>query len=159
MAIPRDIESVIYYKPDTGEFIWRVSPSGSVSKGDPAGYVSKSNGYLYIRYKGKQMRAHRLAYYLMGLPIPEQIDHKDGVRTNNRWNNLREANAAENGWNRRGTKNALGIKGIRYHKGRYEARLDCAGEHHSARFSNLTQAQTWLNHKRQTLHKEYANGG
>lgn len=41
------------------------------------------------------------------------IDHKDMVRTNNRWDNLREANDIQNGQNRTVyANNRCGLKGV-----------------------------------------------
>lgn len=57
------------------------------------------------------------------LVIGEMPDHINGIRDDNRQENLRVANAKENTWNRRCT-NSFGFKGIRLTvSGRFEARI------------------------------------
>jgi HNH endonuclease/AP2 domain len=44
--------------------------------------------------------AHRLAWlYMTGAWPKDQLDHKNGVRNDNRWHNLRETTAQENAHN------------------------------------------------------------
>lgn len=58
------------------------------------------SGYLKVYYRRKMWFAHRLAFVLMGRDLPELVDHKNGVRTDNRWRNLRPATYAQNSHNR-----------------------------------------------------------
>ena len=78
------------YNPITGEFYRdgvRVSP------------CICADGYALIRYAGKQWKAHRLAFHLLGVPIPAMVDHANQDRAANQWCNLREATASQNGRN------------------------------------------------------------
>lgn len=59
-----------------------------------------SEGYVNIRFDGVLYFAHRLAwFYVMGV-WPNMIDHRNRVRNDNRWSNLREATREQNQHNR-----------------------------------------------------------
>lgn len=62
------------------------------------------DGYLIIKIKGSQYKAHRLvfAYFNNRLPIGE-IDHINRNRTDNRIENLRECSRLENCKNSKGS--------------------------------------------------------
>lgn len=92
------------YEPESGNFI-RVKNSTKAKVGDIAGGVSSGDGYVYIRIltpNSTKFLAHRLAWlYMTGEHPKEFIDHKDGNRSNNKWENLREATSIENSRNRK----------------------------------------------------------
>ena len=55
------------------------------------------DGYLSTMVKGKNHLLHRLAWlYVHGAWPAADIDHRDGVRSNNKLSNLREATRDEN---------------------------------------------------------------
>lgn len=74
---------------------------GSRAKaGSVAGHSDRSRGYVDIRIDAKKYKAHRLAWLYVHGRWPEKlIDHINGVKTDNRLINLREASAAENAMN------------------------------------------------------------
>lgn len=113
------------YDAETGELRWRVRPIGhflSASRwkscnkrfaGKLVGVVNGS-GYVLICLDYRLYFAHRVIWKLVTGSDPTVIDHENGVRHDNRWSNLREANDSENQWNRRvGKHNVLGLKGVR----------------------------------------------
>lgn len=70
--------------------------------------------------------AHRLAwFYAYGVWPQDQIDHRNGIRSDNRICNLREATNSLNKANeRRRTDNTSGFKGVhRRENGRWRARI------------------------------------
>lgn len=90
------LKEVLHYCPDTGHWTWLVK-AGSRMPGARAGTKNISHGYVLRIIEGRKFAEHRLAwFYMTGKWPTAQIDHKDGVRSNNRWSNLREANDAEN---------------------------------------------------------------
>lgn len=101
------------YDPETGIFKWKINASRNAKEGSIAGCVNHK-GYLQIRINGYTYRAHRLAwFYVYKEWPPEQIDHKDRDKLNNRVNNLRISNSSLNAYNtdpRRG--NTSGVKGV-----------------------------------------------
>jgi hypothetical protein len=73
-------------------------------------------GYFHVNLGGKFYRLHRLAFLLMNGERPVgEIDHKDHVRTNNKWDNLREVDVGTNRKNQRlSSKSTCGVTGVYY---------------------------------------------
>lgn len=111
-----EARELLNYDPETGVFTRRVRTCGRVKVGEPAGSVN-GRGYLRIRLKTKQYLAHRLAWLIMEDEFPpEQIDHINGVITDNRWCNLRSVTRTENDRNRAVRRDsASGVMGVRRH--------------------------------------------
>ena len=125
-----ELQHLFTYDPDTGVFRWRVKHSRNVVVGREAG-TAKPDGYGFIRFNKRRYYSHRLAWmYVYGEDPGElQIDHIDGDPRNNRINNLRLANDAQNRWNsrRHSDRNNDLPKGVsRTPKGRFVA-FKCRG--------------------------------
>lgn len=108
------LKEYVYYNQETGAFTWIKSPTNSVNIGDTLG--NKTNtGYMEAHILGKKVLQHRLAFfYMTGRWPAHQIDHKNMVRDDNRWVNLREATNGQNTYNRLAS-NRLGVKNVYYH--------------------------------------------
>jgi hypothetical protein len=105
------VEQLLAYDPETGEFRWRVS-RGNVAAGSVAGHL-QVNGYLRVSVFYRRYLAHRLAFLLMtGQWPPEQVDHKDGDPSNNRWENLRAVTHSENMHNQKRAHRNNGASGF-----------------------------------------------
>lgn len=115
------VRELLRYDPESGVFTRRIrtSTNGTSNVGDIAGGF-KGNGYVVIKIDGKQQQAHRLAWVYMTGEWPENdIDHINGVKTDNRWANLRAATRSENIINAgKPITNTSGFKGVSWHKGR-----------------------------------------
>jgi len=158
--ITRDeLRQFLNYDPKTGLFTWAVGRRG-VSAGSKAGWKNDS-GYLLIGLqgrKGRSYRAHQLAWLWMTGNWPEQqIDHKNGLRADNRWGNLRLADQTLNSQNIRRAKshNTVGVLGVRKTpNGRFAAGIVVAKRHmHLGTFDTAEQAHaTYVLAKRQ-LHE------
>lgn len=121
---------LLSYDPETGVFRWRVNRS-NVKAGAIAGtHVSK--GYYGIRIDGKLHYIHRLAwFYVTGEWPPKDVDHKNLIRSDNRFDNLRLASSSQNKMNKRAQRNnRLGVKGVSYdHRyDWYQARIKVNGK-------------------------------
>ena len=96
-----------------GDLYWRVNRGGKAKVGTKAGAYSTSDGYIYVSIDGKKQAAPRLIFLLLKGYLPEEIDHIDRNRTNNKIDNLREANHAQNMFNcSKHISNTSGIKGV-----------------------------------------------
>mgnify|MGYP003450174538 CR=1 FL=1 len=113
-----DLKSVLNYDRETGLFTWAKHVSSNATFGKIAGTIS-SNGYRVITINKSLYKAHRLAYlYITGHHPTDFIDHINGIKDDNRWNNLRAATRSENGRNRRlNLNNKSGFIGVCWHKG------------------------------------------
>lgn len=106
MNIPGDLTAALLrellsYDSETGVFTWRTKPSPRLPAGCVAG-TRLPNGYRHIKLAGRYYKAHRLAWlYVTGAWPALDIDHRNGSRDENWFNNLREATGSLNQQNRR----------------------------------------------------------
>lgn len=120
----------LIYDPATGSFTWRWRTDTNVQTnaqfaGKPAGSLS-TEGYLRLRFGKREITAQRVAWLMTyGLPLPREIDHINGNKTDNRITNLRAATTAQNQYNRGPAKNnSTGFKGVSPIKnGRFAAQI------------------------------------
>ena len=122
------LKELLNYDPDTGVFAWLVKPSKRVNVGAIAGCVMVI-GYREIGIDGKSYYAHRLAFlYMTGAWPIDQLDHRNGIRDDNRWDNLREATNAENCQNQvMPCTNKSGFMGVSRFRNKWRARIKIAG--------------------------------
>lgn len=108
------LNSLFKYDPETGNIYWIAKGKGKIKK-KPAGTVLYS-GYIGICVGPQRIQAHRIAWALHNQSWPkDQIDHINGIKTDNRIVNLREATNAQNGKNLKISKaNKSGTKGVCY---------------------------------------------
>lgn len=116
MMTQSELKKLFHYDPVTGVFT-HLRKHGHKDMFDVAGYKI-SIGYIQIRLHGRTAQyAHRLAFLYMTGNIPEQVDHKNQVRDDNRWRNLRKSSYAINNKNVSMQKrNTSGYVGVNYHK-------------------------------------------
>ncbi len=123
------LRQLLEYNPRTGDFIFLVT-RGGVTPGTVAGSPCRG-GYIRILIEGRLYAAHRLAWLNMTGSFPAfDIDHINGVRSDNRWCNLREATRAENMQNYPVPKTSTsGLMGATWHKanGRWRAQIKVGG--------------------------------
>jgi len=89
----------LQYNPETGDIVW-VKNSGK-NKLTNKVIKSISQGYIRFSFNNKQYLAHRVAWYLHYGTWPKgEIDHINGIRNDNRINNLRDVTRIINQNNR-----------------------------------------------------------
>ncbi len=118
----------------TGDLVWNYNadyPIGWNTRlaGTIAGKTA-ANGYLHIEIGGHgRFLAHRLIWQMVFGSCPEFLDHKNGVRTDNRIQNLRPATRSQNNVNRRVPARSL-PRGVSFHQstGLFRARTKRNGK-------------------------------
>lgn len=112
------LKELLDYNPNTGVFVWEISPSPYVHIGMIAGSIN-SRGYRNIKLDKVLYRAARLAWLFTEGYFPEyQIDHINMVKDDDRRCNLRHVTASCNCKNKGITKaNKSGVVGVCWHKG------------------------------------------
>jgi len=117
MITQLELKKELHYNSKTGVFTRLVNINCGTKIGDIAGHLN-ARGYIEISVKGKSYRAHRLAwFYVYGVWPKDHLDHINHDFSHNPIDNLREANAQENGRNRSLNKNNLsGIPGVLWMK-------------------------------------------
>ena len=108
-----ELRKLLTYCSDTGMFVWNVDANSEVLNGDTAGTFDK-DGYTIIRINNKSYKAHRLVWlYEYGTFPKNHIDHINHNPSDNRLDNLREANIADNMKNKKKYRNnKSGINGV-----------------------------------------------
>lgn len=124
------------YDPETGILRWKKS-------GKPCAPSSSSRGYLCVKYRGQTLRQSRVISASVTGAWPEgEINHLNGVKSDNRFANLREATHAECAMNQKmKSRNQSGLKGTCKHRGRWQARIRKDGKDlHLGSFATPEQA-------------------
>lgn len=134
------LKSILLYDVMTGIFTWKIKPANCVDIGDVAGWLGE-HGYIEIGYKRKHYKAHRLAWlYVYGTTQVAEIDHIDGVRSNNKIANLRAVSHRRNQQNR--TTHRLGrLPGAIFDKrrGKWQAKILISGKGKHIGYFNTEQ--------------------
>lgn len=135
---------VLHYDSESGVFTWKISTSSTGQRGSEAGVIGP-DGYRKIRIDGRLHTAHRLAcMYMTGAWPEDRIDHIDGIRDNNAWVNLRQADASENAQNQykaQSNNKATGLLGVYLDRDKsvYGAKVNLQGRQHHAGFHASAQ--------------------
>lgn len=130
---PEDLRARLSYNPDTGDLIWKkCHDSSRIGKKAESKDIC---GYIQINIGGKVLKAHRVAWAIHYGDWPSgQVDHKNGIRNDNRISNLRCVDNQKNCQNQRNgsRKNATGLIGVHVGKGRpekkYRAKIQLNGK-------------------------------
>ena len=106
------VNSVFEYR--DGDLYYKKSVSKKARQGRKAGGIV-SSGYVLVTINKKQIYAHRVIFLMHYGYLPNYIDHIDGIKLNNKIENLRAATMSQNGINRpKQANNTSGYKGVYY---------------------------------------------
>lgn len=111
------LKEVLSYNPRTG--VWRWPETATHMMAGRLAGCTGPYGYRYIGVDGERYFAHRLAFlYMTGSWPTHMVDHKNRVRSDNRWSNLRNVTNAENQQNQCGPQrnNKSGYLGVCWNK-------------------------------------------
>jgi hypothetical protein len=160
------LRELLHYEPTTGVFTWRMRRAPGALKGQQAGSIriaryDSGGGYRDIGVDGKIYLGHRLAWlYMTGSWPSVQLDHKNSVRDDNRWDNIRPATISQNGMNRPAqANNTSGFKGVTFHRKarKWMAQITKDGSLHYLGLYETREAAHEAYRKAATLlHQEFA---
>lgn len=144
-----DVRRMLHYDPRTGAFTWLYRSDyprkwNTRYAGKPAGTRAKT-GYIYIEIQRKMpTKAARIAWLLMIGKWPEDlIDHRNGRRDDDRWENLRLADHSENSANKTQQRNnSSGHIGVSFdrQRGKWRARINFRRTMHDVGFFDTAEA-------------------
>lgn len=129
------LRELVSYDPETGAFRRTDGRllTGAASRNAHVGWIN-GQGYHCLRVDRKEWLGHRLAWVLMAGELPTgEVDHRDGQRANNRWENLRDVAHRHNIENQRrpARSGSTGYLGVTLHKasGLFHAQIKSHGKH------------------------------
>jgi hypothetical protein len=153
---PEQLRKLLRYEPETGKLFWLPRPesmfpapnncrSWNTRYANTEAFTANDKGYRVGGVFTRRYSAHRVAYALYhGYWPPEEVDHIDGDRANNRISNLRSVSKAMNLRNQKRYKsNTSGHIGVSFVKAtgkwRAQIRVDTRGKHIGT-FTNIEDA-------------------
>ena len=149
------LKQLLRYDPDTGNLYWKRRPTGDFkTEGSAKTWNSRfagkkagcADGYGYIKVAilGVKYQAHRLVWVLYTGVWPDEIDHINHERSDNRLENLRAVRRSENSRNQSlSSRNTSGESGVSWcaPSGKWRVRLKSGGvSRHLGLFEKLPDA-------------------
>jgi hypothetical protein len=153
------LNELLEYNPNSGELRWRErgahwfkdSAKWSAAEhmrsfnnrysGELAFTANDGDGYRIGRVLHQGIRAHRVIWAMVHDEWPEQIDHENGNRSDNRLSNLRAASPVINRQNTAMyTNNKSGVVGVRWSKWGWHAYIGNKPQIHLGYFPRLEDA-------------------
>ena len=128
MNVETELQKVLRYEPDTGLLYWTADASKAV-RGKQAGTLNR--GYIVVMYKSKFYKAHRVAWLLTHGHWPaHSIDHINGIKSDNRLENLRDVDDTLNQQNRHRARvdSKSGLMGASPYRNRWKSQIRVNGE-------------------------------
>jgi hypothetical protein len=162
LPTPDELRQLLRYEAETGRLYWREreprhfrSP-GNIGlravcsnwnrryAGNEAFRHTNAKGYRQGTLASVKVEAHRVAWAVHHGYWPQEIDHINGDKGDNRPANLREVTRQQNSCNRsQRSDNRTGVTGVVFKNGRYVARIQANGkERFLGSFSSLDAART-----------------
>jgi len=143
---------------NNGELFWKNHKYKALNGRKVGGNLE---GYVVTAIKKKPIYNHRIIFMMFHGYFPYHIDHINGIKNDNRIENLRAATKAENACNRKAPKNnTSGIKGVRWDKKikRWVAKININGKaKYFGSFKDIELAGLVVEEARDKYHGQFAN--
>lgn len=127
------LRKLLRYEPETGKLFWKERSVDMFSDGKQTAehncaswnekyagkeaFTAGDRGYKQGLILGRNYKAHRVIWALVNGEWPDNIDHINGIRDDNRIDNLRSVSQAENNRNaKRRSNNTSGVCGVHWYK-------------------------------------------
>jgi len=144
---------------ENGKFFWKLpSKYHPDLLGKEAGFATSD--YWVIKINGKAYKRGRLVFLCANGKFPYPcIDHINGIKTDDRLNNLREATITQNNWNHRTRKKSNDLPmGIRKNGNKFVARIaHNKNQITIGSFETLEEAHSAYKQKRIELYGQYSS--
>lgn len=124
------LRALLHYDPETGVFTWRAGRKGVARSQEEAGDIN-ARGYRRISVDRRRYMANVLAWLYMTGGWPQgDVDHRNGVRHDNRWANLRDVSRSVNNENQKRPQrgNKSGYLGVSPNRLRWSASIMVRGK-------------------------------
>ena len=148
MPIEEAVKLLIYKE---GKLFWK-------NFGKEAGSLN-NDGYVRIQIKNVRYVAHRLIFFIHYGYFPRVLDHINGIKSDNRIENLRPANHCKNGMNQRlHVTNTSGYKNVFRQNNKWCVRLKINSKNTwFGGYDDIELAELVAIEARNKYHKEFAN--
>jgi hypothetical protein len=159
MSITQErLKELLDYDPETGVFLWKEK-RGSAAAGSRAGCLDH-HGHRLIRVDRNLYRAGRLAWLHVHGELPEEVDHRNRIRDDDRLKNLRPSTRPQNcqntGKHRDNTSGHKGVFWVKREK-RWMVQIRANGKtHYLGHFDEKSRAVTAAREAYEQLHGEFA---
>lgn len=146
---PAYLHERLRYEPATGKLYWRADPAlpdwwNTRYARTEAFTADNGSGYRVGKIDGVKLHAHRVVWAMRYGDWPEEIDHEDHDRSNNRIENLKDGSHTANLRNaRRSKRNTSGVTGVTWDslRGLWYASIKAGGRTKSlGRFTRFDSA-------------------
>mgnify|MGYP003662158360 CR=1 FL=1 len=154
-----DLHELFEYK--DGNLYWKTDRFTKKCMGKKAGSKCK-NGYEHIQINYKYIYNHRAIFLYHHGYLPKILDHINGIRDDNRIENLREVTSFQNAWNMKTKLGSSGVKGVTWDKAhkKWLAQLRAKNKKiYIGRFESLEDAEQAYKNHLQLHHGEYTRDG
>lgn len=116
------LKNLFEYNQDSGELLYLVT-KGRCKAGEKVGTLL-TNGYLRTVIDHRSYYIHRLIFLYHHGRLPKEIDHVNGIKTDNRISNLRECLRQGNEGNKTlKSHNTSGFKGVFKCRDKWQAKI------------------------------------